>query len=114
MTRFILYRMSNLKVTVSNFYRSVSNPSLPKFPSLIANNKEQAERIATHTESKNTDNEEVQNQSLLQEKISPASSHSVISSTRAVGQVKTVSSSDKDQFQSKLDMANLAQNPVSI
>jgi hypothetical protein len=103
--------MSNLKVTVSNFYRSVSNPSLPKFPSLMANNKEQAESIATHTESKNTDNEEVQNQSLLQEKMSPASSHSVIS---AVGQVKTVSSSDKDQFQSKLDMANLAQNPVSI
>ena len=113
MTQFILYRMSNLKVSVSNFYRSVSNPSLPKFP-LMANNKEQAESIATHTESKNTDNEEVQNQSPLQEKMSPASSHSVISSTRAVGQVKTVSSSDKDQFQSKLDMANLAQNPVSI
>jgi hypothetical protein len=106
----LFYRMSSLKLSVSNFYRNVSNGSLPRL------NSRSTEQIIADQLPKTTD-------TIFEERPPQTSGYATPSShytvrphgdvSRPVSQLKSVTPSDKSQFQSKLGMASLAKNPVS-
>ena len=127
------FRLTNLKMSVSNFYRSVSNVSLPFSPSAaaatsgVANETtstlkgdtsqqipaltfQAATPLAIDHEEETTESGE--NVTPTRPEVVPLSDESSSDQNAPLGQLKAVNPSDKDQFQSKLDMANLAKNPV--
>ena len=106
----------------------MSNSSLPRFPSLKPDQTETAATVPSEEEGDarsikaGTENE--MHEARAKEKavaersgsghLTPSSAHTVSPTSHTVGQLKAVNPSDKDQFQSKLGMANLIKNPVGF
>ena len=106
----------------------MSNSSLPRFPSLKPDQTETAATVPSEEEgdarsikagTENEMHEARAGEKAVAERsgsghLTPSSAHTVSPTSHTVGQLKAVNPSDKDQFQSKLGMANLIKNPVGF
>ncbi|KAJ3344552.1 NIPA-like protein 3, partial [Kappamyces sp. JEL0680] len=105
----LFYRISSLKLSVSNLYKNVSNGSMPR---LSSRSSDQAMSVDQQPKGPVSDTITEERRAFGQattSSVHTTRTHGDVS--RPVSQLKSVTPSDKEQFQSKLGMASLIKNP---